>query len=391
MKEISDLEPGVTLVQVNNKKVYLVGTAHVSQASTELVEAAIRRFGPDSVGIEVCASRAQVLRNPELWKNTDIFLILRQGKAYLLLAQLLLSSFQKRIAKQLNVTPGQEMLTAIRVAEELGRPVMNIDRDVKITLRRIWATASLSSTLKATAAVITALFSAADVSEAEIEQLKSGDALCEILSEFSAYLPGIKAVLIDERDKYMAQKIMESPGKTVLAVVGAGHVAGLKEALGEDVNLGDLEAVPPKGKLAGTIGWTISAALICMFIYGFVYAGKQTSIQMLSAWVYATGGFAALGAALALPHPLTVACAFVSAPITCLHPAIAVGWVCALVEAMLRKPRVGDLENLAQDTTSLRGFWNNRVSKVLLVLVLANLGGALGTIVGGFKAASLLR
>ncbi|HQH28039.1 MAG TPA: TraB/GumN family protein [Oligoflexia bacterium] len=391
MKNITELEPGLTLVETAAQQIYLLGTAHVSQASADLVRRSIAELRPDIVCVELCQARAQNMLNPERWRETDIFALLLQGKAYVLLAQLLLSSFQRRIAKQLDIRPGEEMLAAMHAAHDARIPVETVDRDVKLTLRRIWAKASLWSMLNVAAAIITSLFSHEEVTESQIEELKTGDALTEILSEFAQYLPGVKTVLIDERDRYMAARITASRGKRILAVAGAGHIPGIKAQIGEKVDLAELEKVPPPSKLWTAAGWSIPVLIIGLLVYGFFAAGTGTSMRMAGLWAAATGGLASLGALLSLAHPLTVLCALVSAPVTCLHPTLAVGWICALVEAFLRKPRVRDLENLAQDSMTVRGFWQNRVSKVLLVLALTNIGGALGAVVGGILAASALR
>jgi pheromone shutdown-related protein TraB len=390
MKEITELQQNVDLIEFGERKIYVVGTAHVSKSSAELVRQAVEEYQPDVICVELCEPRLESLLNPERWQETDIFDVVKSGRAYVLLAQLILSSFQKRLAEQFGVRPGEEMREAVRLADEQGIRLEVVDREIRTTLKRAWAKAGFFSLMKLSSGLLTSLFTRQEISEQEIEALKEGDALSAMMSEFSAYLPTVKDVLIDERDLYMAAKIYASGGKSVMAVVGAGHVPGIRRALGTDVDLVSLEKLPPPRRWVMLIAWGVPAVIIGMFIYGFLYAGESTSMEMLSAWVLANGGLSALGALIALAHPLTIITAFVAAPITSLNPTIAAGWVCGLVEALIRKPRVKDLDTLADDISTLSGFWKNRVSKVLLVIILANLGSVAGTLIGSIKVASLL-
>ncbi len=390
MKEITELQQNIDLISFGERRIFLCGTAHVSKSSAELVREAVETHAPDVICVELCEPRLSSLRNPELWRETDIFEVVKSGRAYVLLAQLILSSFQKRLAEQFGVRPGEEMREAIRLAEEKGIRLEVVDREIRITLKRAWAEASFWSLLKLSSGLFASLFTQEEISEQEIEALKSGDTLSAMMAEFSDYLPEVKDVLIDERDRYMAAKIYASGGERVLAVVGAGHVPGIQRTLGADVDLASLEELPPPRAWVKTIAWGVPALILGMFVYGFIYSGAETSLEMLGVWFLANGTLSALGALLALAHPLTILTAFLAAPITSLNPTIAAGWVCGLVEALLRKPRVKDLESLADDVSSVRGFWSNRVSKVLLVIILANLGSVAGTLLGSFKVASLL-
>lgn len=390
MKRITQIEPNVDLVEINGRKIYLVGTAHVSQSSVELVENIIRRYEPDTVCVELCESRAQAMKNPDRWQETDIFKVIRAGKAYVLLAQLVLSSFQKRIARQLGIQPGEEMRRAMETAEALGIAVAYSDREVRTTLKRAWAKAGFWSLTRLSCSLMLSLFVSEEVTEAEIEELKTGDMLSEMMAEFSGYLPGVKEVLIDERDKYLSAKVLEADGDTVVAVVGAGHIPGMKQNIGQTIDLYPLEEVPTRSWTLRAVAWGIPLVIIAMFICGFFFADTQTGVEMLSAWIVINGSLSALGALLALAHPLTIITAFVVAPITSLNPTIAAGWVCGLVEALLKKPRVKDFQTIADDITTLKGFWTNRVTKILLVTALANLGSIVGSFVGGAKLGSLL-
>lgn len=389
--DISEIAPNVDRIEFEGRTFYLIGTAHVSKQSAELVESSIREYKPDVVCVELCEPRLQALRNPESWRETDIFHIIKTGKAYVLFSQLILSSFQRRLAKKFGIEPGEEMRRALKVADELGCEIAVVDREIRITLKRAWAQAGFWSLTKVICSLIASVFvDSGDVSEAEIEQLKEGDALSAMMAEFSEFLPGVKSALIDERDRYMATKILQTKGNTVLAVLGAGHIPGMKQVFGSDIDLKALEVIPPKSTTLRMIAWGIPLLIISMFIYGFYRAGSEIGMEMISAWFIANGVFSGIGAALAFAHPLTILTAVIAAPFTSLNPTIAAGWVCGLVEAFIRKPRVKDLETIADDIVTFKGFWNNRVTKILLVVIFANLGSVVGTFVGWLKVASLL-
>lgn len=390
MPEITEIEPNVDLIEHAGRSFYIVGTAHVSKSSADLVEKTIRTRNPDTVCLELCKSRHEALSNPERWKQTDIFSVIKSGRAYVLMAQLALSAFQKQLAKEFKIRPGEEMHRAMSVCDELDTEISLVDRDVRITLKRAWGKAGFWSMIKMTFSMLLSMFSAKEIAEHDIEKLKEGDELTLMINEFSGALPGIKTALIDERDAYLASKILDSPGETIVAVVGAAHVPGIKKIFGSEVDTAALEVLPPPKKIFKIIGWGIPIIIVGLVIVGFLTSGRETSEQMVIAWVLVNGVAASIGTLIALAHPLTILTAFVAAPVTSLNPTIAAGWVCGLVEAYLRKPRVIDMENIADDMTSLRGIWSNRVVKILLVVVLANLGSSIGTFVGIGWIAALL-
>jgi pheromone shutdown-related protein TraB len=384
------IEPNVDLIEHEGRSFFIIGTAHVSKDSAELVERIIRDRNPDTVAVELCESRFESLSNPDRWKETDIYTVIKSGRAYVLMAQLALSTFQKKLADEFGVRPGEEMHRAIKVSEETGAELSLVDREIRTTLKRAWATAGFWTLMKVLYQTILSTFHAQDISEEEIEKMKTGDELAVVLDEFSGSLPGVKVALIDERDDYLAAKILNAPGDTVVAVVGAAHVPGIKRAFGAAIDLEMLDELPPPKKIFKIIGWGIPLLVIGLIIAGFITSGRETTEQMVMAWVLANGISAAIGTTLALAHPLTIITAFFAAPLTSLNPTIAAGWVCGLVEAWLRKPRVKDLESIGDDLGSVRGIWKNRVIKVLLVVVLANLGSSIGTFVGVGWIAALL-
>lgn len=378
-------------IQVGTKTVFLVGTAHVSQASVDLVEQTIREINPDSIAVELCASRFDSIRDPDRWRKTDIVTVIRQGKAYLLMAQLFLAAFQKRIGKKLEVKPGAEMLKAIELAESTQKEIVLADREIRTTLKRAWSSLGIWSTTKLFVSLFSGILSPEEIDEAEIERLKSGDVLQNMMAELGESLPGIKLSLIDERDRYLAAKIAASPGEKIVAVVGAGHVPGIKKYIGTEIDIPSLEVEPPRSLLSKTFSWGFPALLVFLIIYGFFVGGAQTSVSMVVTWSLVTGGFAALGALVSLAHPITIISAAISAPLTTIHPFIAAGWVAGIVEALLRKPQVGDIEHIADDLMTIKGLWRNRLSRILIIIAFTNIGGMIGMFVAVPLVASLAK
>ena len=365
----------------DDKEILLVGTAHVSRDSVRLVEEVIRSEKPDTVCVELCASRHQALRQKDRWQDMDIIKVIKEKKSFLLLSNLLLASFQKRIAKKMDVTPGAEMLKAIEVSEAADAQLCLADRDIRTTLSRAWHAMSWWSRAKLLCQLLVSMSQAEDITEEEIERMKQQDVLEALLSEVGRALPMLKAILIDERDRYMAAKIRQAPGKKVVAVVGAGHLPGIRRHWDEAVDLPALEALPPPGKIGTLLKWGIPGSIVALFIAGFFYGGKEAGTDMVILWSVCTGILAGLGAALALAHPATVISSVLVAPFTTLHPMIAAGWISGMVEAFSRKPKVKDLESLPDDILSFRGFWRNKVTRILLVVAFTNLGASVGTLV----------
>lgn len=370
-------------LRLGERDLYLVGTAHVSRQSVDDVETTIRLVEPDTVCVELCESRYQNIINREQWKKTDIVKIVREGKAMLLLTSLIMTSFQKRIGKKLGVMPGAEMVAAIDQARERGAELVLADRDIQITLKRTWGNLGFWNKMKMAAQITGSLFLAEEIDEDIIEEIKSEERLTDVLDLMAREFPLVKGTLIDERDTYLAQKIRQAPGKRIVAVVGAGHVPGISGQLDEEVALEPLLELPVPAFWPKLVKWGIPGLIIGLFIYGFFTSGAEHSLQSATIWFLVNGSLSALGAALALAHPLTVVTAFLAAPLTSLNPMIAAGWVTGLVQAFLKKPTVSDLEDLPEAITSIKGFWLNPVSRILLVVVLSNLGSSLGTVISG--------
>ena len=382
-KPTPEIPSCVKKVELDGRQIYLVATAHVSKQSVQDVRATIDAVNPDSICVELCESRYRNIMDREQWKRTNIVKIIREKKAMLLLSSLIMSAFQRRIAQQLGVTPGAEMIEGIRLAEKRQAALVLADRDIQITLRRTWGHLGFWSKLKMTGQLMMSLFFVGDIDAETVEAIKQEEQLADVLGMMAKEFPTVKGTLIDERDVYLSQKIRGAEGKTVVAILGAGHVPGILQEIEKDTPLGPLEQQPKPSFWPQLLKWVIPAAIVGLIVYGFFKGGAQHSMESLAIWVLVNGTFSALGALLALAHPLTILTAFVAAPLTSLNPMIAAGWVSGLAQAFLKKPTVEDLENLSESISTVKGFWTNPVSRILLVVVLSNLGSTLGTIIGG--------
>jgi len=363
------------------KEVILVGTAHVSKESTRLVGEVIETEKPDTVCVELCESRYQSIRQKDKWLETDIIKVIKEKKSFLLLSNLLLASFQKRIADKFDIKPGEEMIKAIETAEAIGAVIHLADRNIRITLAKTWRAMSLWGKIKLLFQLVLSMGEIGDISEKDIEKMKQEDVLETLLADVGKSLPVLKDILIDERDQYLTHKIRTAPGKKIVAVVGAGHVPGIKKYWDAKIDIERLNQIPPKGKISGILKWVIPLGILVLFVLGFYHGGSHAGTDMITWWVMANGILAGLGAMIALAHPLTILTSIIAAPLTSLNPMIAAGWVSGLVEAFSRKPKVRDFENLPEDILSIKGFWKNKITRILLVVVFTNLGSSIGTFV----------
>jgi len=364
-----------------DKEIILLGTAHISRESTELVSSVIEEEKPDCVCVELCQSRYQTIRQRDKWEKMDIIKVIKDKKAFLLLSNLLLASFQKRMARKFNLKAGEEMIKAIEKAEATGAKIHLADRDISITLSRTWRIMGFWDKIKILFQFVLSLGGIEEISEEEIEKMKQQDVLQVILADIEKSLPVLRNILIDERDQYLAYNIKTAPGEKIVAVVGAGHVSGIKKHWNAEIDLKALEEIPPKSLTSRLIKWIIPLGILFLFIFGFFWGGYDTGTNMITWWVMANGLLAGIGAIIALAHPLTVLSSILAAPLTSLNPMIAAGWVSGLVEAVSRKPKVKDFESLPEDILSIKGFWKNKVTRILLVVIFTNLGSTLGTFV----------
>ncbi|MFW6022798.1 MAG: TraB/GumN family protein [Halanaerobiaceae bacterium] len=371
----------VERIKINEKEIILIGTAHVSKKSAEQVKEIIENEKPDSVCVELDQGRYSSIKDEKKWQETDIFKIIKGKKVVLLLVNLIIGSFQKKIAKQFGIQAGQEMIQGIKSAEENDAKLILADRNIQVTFKRIWRGLGILEKFKLMFQILTMLFVDEEITEDEMEKLKSGDSLHMILSEMANSFPGLKKHLIDERDQYLSYKIKNAPGNKVVAVLGAGHIPGILEEIYKQQNIAALTKLPPKSKIGKIITWSIPVIIISIIIYTF-FTNRQTGIDQALSWIIWNGSLSALGTLIARGHILSIITAFIAAPISSLNPAIAAGWFAGIVEGIMRKPQVKDFQDLTTDL-SFKGFWSNKVTRVLLVVVFANLGSVLGTAIGG--------
>ncbi len=373
----------VSQISVNGKSIYLVGTAHLSTESVEDVRKTVEAVNPDTICVELCESRYKAIINRDAWRKMNIFRVIKEGKAVLLLAQLIMTSFYRRLGNQLGVQPGAEMLEGIKLAENNGLDLVLADRDIQVTLRRVWGNLGLWSKTKMLFQLVGGLIFSEEIDEKLIEEIKKKDQLENMMETFAKSFPAVKKYLIDERDLYLAQKIRNAPGRTVVAVVGAGHSAGIIDQIQNEKSVEHITEVPRKSNVMKVIKWAIPVLIVSLIIAGFIKGGAGHSMESIYIWVLVNGILSAFGAAVALGHPLTILASFIGAPLTSLNPMIAAGWVAGLVQAAVKKPTVADLEELPSAILTVKGFWMNPVCRILLVVVLANLGSALGTLIAG--------
>lgn len=376
-----------TTVQLHNREITIIGTAHVSRDSVDEVCRFIENEQPDHVCVEIDAARYQSLVGGAGWSQLNIYQVLRSRKGFLLLGNLVLSSFQKRIGMDLGVKPGEEMRAAIEAARAQGVGYSFCDRDIQTTLKRAWAMTGFWGKNKLLAALLSSVFTREKFSAEEIEKLKQTSAVESMMAELADYLPSVKHVLIDERDRYLATKIFESPGERPVAVVGAGHVPGIVAWLerldrGEaSTDVSEIDIVPPPKLITRVLPYLLPALILGLIVTGFIRSGWQGGFDMLVRWFLVNGTLSALGALIAMAHPITIIASFLAAPITSMNPTIGVGMVTGLMEAGLRKPRVIDFETLQDDILTVRGFFRNRLTHILLVFFFSTLGSAIGTFI----------
>jgi pheromone shutdown-related protein TraB len=380
-------------VQRDGVEYVVLGTAHVSRSSMEAVDALLASEHFDAVAVELCDSRAQSMRDPEAFRQLDLFKVIRQGKAGMVAASLVLSTFQKRLADQSGIQPGAEMKAAMDGAEQRGLPLWLIDREVGTTLKRAWRSVGFWQRFGLLGGLLASVFDREDIEQGEIEKLKQGDLLESAFSEFASGSKPLYDSLIGERDAFMAARLREEAARPtmvenrrVLVVIGAGHLKGLcallREQQGDPASkVAELAILPPKARWPK---W-LAAALVLLVFAAIAWAFHQNTAlgtQALRDWVLFTGGFAALGAVAAGAHPLSILAAFIAAPIKPFRPGIPAGGISAMAEAWVRRPRVADFDTLRDDIVHWSGWWKNRVARTLLNFFLVSVG----TIIGEYSA-----
>lgn len=381
-KKITDSKEPIRELKLGKCKVTILGTAHVSDESVKEVRRLSEAIQPDTICVELCESRVKSIQDPEYFKNLDIFKVFKERKMFLLMSSLILSSFQKKIGHD-KIRPGDELRAGMEEGKNLGARVVPIDREIQTTLKRAWGTVGGFSKMYLLSALITSLFVKEDITEEKIEEMKSEDVLNDLFSQIPSRYSSVKRVIIDERDEYLAQRIREASqeSKKLLAVVGAGHLNGIMNHINEDRDISELDRIPPK-----TIWDRIKVFLFpllfgSIFTLGFIKGGRDVGTELLIYWVVFKSGLAGLGAIIALAHPVSILLAMITAPFGNFNPVIKPGWVAALAESWLRKPKTEDFENIAGDSEHFTGYWKNRVIRIFLVFMLPQLGSSIGTFI----------
>jgi pheromone shutdown-related protein TraB len=381
----------VIRVNLDGKEVLLIGTAHVSKESVELVRETIEKESPDMVAVELCQQRFHALSEKKKWDETDISKVIKEGKGYLFLTQLMLTNFQRKVGDELGVKPGSEMVKALEMAKEKNITIALVDRDISVTLKRALNRMGFKEKIKIMFGLVSGIFEEEKVTEEMVEKLKEMDVLTEMMEELGKEIPSVKETLLDERNIYIADKIASLEAKKIVAVVGAGHVAGIKAILeskvaGKDITkeLAELEIVPEKKSVMKYVNYAMPVSLLLVIVLGFYMQGGSFLWSSAVKWVFTTSILAALGAALALAHPYSIITALLVAPITTIHPLLAAGWFSGWMEAKVRKPQVKDFEGLLR-INSIADLWKNGVTRILLVIAFTNVGASAGAIIAGLS------
>lgn len=377
------------VLELNNRKITLIGTAHVSAESISEVENVISDVKPDCVAIELDEKRYESITNPDKYRELDIIKVLKRKEGFLLLANIVMASFQKRMGKNAGVKPGEEMVAAINKAKELNIPTALVDRPIQITFRRAWKKTSAYGKTQLLSALLASGFSKDEISSEEIENLKQSSEMDSMMKELSELMPAVKQVLIDERDQYLASHIWKAEGNNIVAVLGAGHLPGVEAHLKKiaenqaSTDTSEIASIPESSIFSKIMMWLIPALIVAVIAFGFYIGGKDAGSKMALNWILWNGILAGLGALIAGGNPLTILVSFVGAPITSLCPFIGVGIVAGIVQAAICKPQVKDLETLSDDAGSIKGFYKNKILRVLLVFLLSSVGSSIGTFAAG--------
>jgi pheromone shutdown protein TraB len=363
---LGQYDSDVSVLTVGDKTVILVGTAHVSQESVEIVKRVIEQEHPDGVCVELDAKRFEAISHPNRWESLDLKEIIRKQQLSTLMVNLVLASFQKRLGDKLGV--------------------------VRVTMRRAWRNTPFWRKSLLVSSLMLSIFDTTEVSEDEIRNLKKQDVLSEMMKDLGKEVPTLKVVLIDERDRYLAKEIVEAPGKRTVAVVGAGHVAGICKTIEQQVSvdLEELNYIPPVSPIWKMVGWSIPLLIVGSIAWIGWQKGADAAGENALFWILANGIPSGIGGILAMAHPLTILTAFASAPFTSLTPVIGVGYVTAFVQAYFQPPIVRDFQTVAEDIAIPGRWWKSRLLRVFLAFLLPTIGSIIGTWVGGTRIVSNL-
>ena len=377
----------VHFVNKDEREFIIVGTAHISRQSADLVKEVIEKEKPDVVCVELDEKRLKALSEKNRWENLDLRQIIKNKQLSTLMVNLVLASYQKKLGEKLGVTPGTELLEAVQTANENNIPVELCDREVRITLRRAWHSMNLWQKSKFLSGGLAGIFEKQELTEEKLAELRDKDVLSEMMDEIGKAMPVLKRIIIDERDQFIAQRMKDSPGRKIVSVVGAGHVKGIVKFLESNnkVDLKSIEVIPDPSFMNKVLGWGLPFIIVASIFYiGFSQGITEAGNNALF-WILACGIPSAIGALISAAHPLTILASFVSAPITSLSPLIGVGYVAAFVQAYMQPPIVKEFQEVSHDFKSFSKWWKNRLLKVFLVFILSSIGGVIGTSVGFFE------
>ena len=386
------MENKIELVEIDyqGKHITLIPTAHVSKESAQLVADTIDAIQPDCICIELDEGRYNTLTDPDKYRQTNITQIIKEKKTGFMLANMILANYQKKMAKQLgNEGSGREMLVGIDKSKQLDVPLVLADRNIQTTFKRVWANLGFKDKINLLSEIFSSIGDDEEITEEDILKLQQSDALQQALAEVSEQYPKITEVLVDERDMYLTYKVKTAPGNNIVAILGAAHTVGMQKYFDMDYSIEELDEVPPKSTLSKVLKWLIPAIIVIAIITSFSF-DSELGLSQIKKWVLINGTLSALGTLIAGGHLLSVLVAFIAAPITSLNPLLAAGWFAGLCEAHLTKPTVEDFNNISDDLTSFKGLTRNKVTRILLIVIMANLGSTIGTFIGGLDIFSSL-
>ncbi|MBZ0200264.1 MAG: TraB/GumN family protein [Ignavibacteriaceae bacterium] len=389
---VRDYGTDVNFINLDEREIIIIGTAHISRQSADTVREVIENEKPDTVCIELDAQRYKALSEKKRWESLDLKNLIKEKQLSTLIVNILLSSYQKKLGEKLGVMPGTELLEAANTAKENNIPISLCDREIRITLRRAWNSMSFWQKIKLMGGGFAGIFEKQELTEEKLQEIRQKDVVSELMAELGKSMPVLKRVLLDERDTYLAQKIYKSEGKKIVAVVGAGHVNGIIEAINEkrNINLASIEIVPPSSPWVKIIGWGIPVIIVASILLIGYYKGLGAASDNSLYWFLANGIPSAIGAMIAFAHPITIIAVFFAAPFTSLTPVIGAGYVAAFIQAYYRPPVVKEIQNVADDVNKPVMWWKNKLLRVIFVFILSSLGSVLGTYLGAYKIISSL-
>lgn len=374
----------VRRVFIKDKEIILVGTAHISSESAELVKNVIETEKPHIVCLEWDKARYNKYMNPDGWSDTDIVQVIKQKRMTVLISSIIYKLIQKHLAKINDSVAGAEFFQAVDSADKVGAKLALVDRDSQLTFKRFWRVMPLRKKALLPYAFGSVL-EGAEESEEEMLKMLNSENFESIFEQLQEAYPELWRVLLVERDQYMADKILRQEDKIVV-VIGQAHLKGIEKNLtsNQQFNIAELETLPPKLWSTKILESIIPLIIIALLVYSF-FLGVDVGTNQIVRWGIWNGGLAAIFTLLAMAHPLTILTSFVLAPLATLLPMVSVGVFSAIIEATLRKPKVHDFQTMDEDIKSIKKIYKNRVLKVFLVFVLASLGGMLGNFIGGLE------